>query len=385
MIMATTSRDVTLPATPDREWIDALSFAPTGSETREELLTRAVAFAVLAPSSHNTQPWSFRVRWDGLEIRLDRSRVLPIADPAAREMIISCGAALQNIRIALRYWGFAAKVDLLPHASTPDVLARVRVGGRRLPSKLNDLLFNAIRARHTNRAPFLPLPVPPRLIAALRSAAELEGAWFYQTTDARQRPMIAKFVAKGDRRQWIDGRFRREVTSWMRPNSAEVRDGLPGYVFGMSDLVARFAPALLRRLPIGLTQAWHDRELALDAPLLVALGTSGDTPRHWMEAGQALQLVLLVAAAHGMSASFLNQPLQVPALRARIRSQLGVSGWPQIILRMGYAPPTRATPRRELAEVLDAQALEVDTFETQPVADLARSCTIPTKDSVGDH
>jgi nitroreductase len=378
MITASNSRDVTLPATPDRQWIDAFSFAPTGTETAAELLTRAVAFGILAPSSHNTQPWSFRVRWDGLEILLDRSRVLPVADPAAREMIISCGAALQNIRIALRYWGFATRVELMPHASAPDVLARVKVGGRRLPSKLNDLLFAAIRERHTNRAPFLPLPVPARLIAALRSAAELEGAWFYQTTDARQRPMVAKLIAKGDRQQWIDGRFRREVTSWMRPNSGEHRDGLPGYVFGMSDLVARFAPGLLRRVPMGLTQARHDRELALDAPLLVALGTSGDTPRHWLEAGQALQLVLLVAAAHGVSASFLNQPLQVPALRARIRSQLGVSGYPQVILRMGYAPPTRATPRRGLDDVLDAQLLDAE------LADAAHVCAIPTTESAGD-
>jgi len=353
MIMTSSSHHAALPVAPDRAWNDAVSFAPTGTETTEELLTRGVAFGVLAPSSHNTQPWSFKVRWDGLEILLDRSRVLPVSDPAAREMIISCGAALQNIRVALRYWGFASKVELLPHASTPDVLARVKVGGRRLPSKLNDLLFAAIRERHTNRAPFLPLPVPPRLIAALRSAAELEGAWFYQTTDARQRPMVAALIAKGDRRQWIDGRFRREVTSWMRPNTGAARDGLPGYVFGMSDLVSRFAPALLRRMPVGLTQARHDRELALDAPLLVVLGTSGDAPRHWLEAGQALQLVLLVAAAHGVSASFLNQPLQVPALRTRIRSKLGVSGYPQVILRMGYAPPMRATPRREIAEVLD--------------------------------
>ena len=164
----------------------------------------------------------------------------------------------------------------------------------------------------------------------------------------------------------------------MRPNSGEHRDGLPGYVFGMSDLVARFAPGLLRRVPMGLTQARHDRELALDAPLLVALGTSGDTPRHWLEAGQALQLVLLVAAAHGVSASFLNQPLQVPALRARIRSQLGVSGYPQVILRMGYAPRTRATPRRDLDDVLDAQLLDAE------LADAARVCAIPTTESAGD-
>src|SRR5687768_13116637 len=218
---------------------------PLGSRRTAELLTKAVEFAVLAPSSHNTQPWSFRICWDGLELVLDRSRVLPITDPAAREMIISCGAALQNIRIALRHWGYAAKVEILPHPSTPDVLARVEVGGPRIRSRLNELLFAAIGQRHTNRAPFRPVPVSPRLIAALRSAAELEGAWLYPTTDAALRPAIADLIARGDRHQWVDRRFRHEVASWMRANEGPVRDGLPGRVFGMSNFVARVAPAVL--------------------------------------------------------------------------------------------------------------------------------------------
>ena len=346
---------VTLPAaarpmpTPNASRPDTSAYP----ECTPALLAEAVSFAIMAPSSHNAQPWTFNLRWNGLEIALDRSRVLPVADPAAREMIISCGAALQNLKIALRHFGFGAKVDILPHASAPDVLARVEVGGQRIRSRLNDLLFAAISERHTNRAPFLPDPVPPRLIAAMRSAAELEGAWLYQTTDARFRPLVADFIARADRLQWVNRKFRDELAAWMRPNDGAADDGLPGRVFGFSDFVARIAPAIMRRMPLGSAQAKHDRAAAIESPLLVALGTGGDTPRDWMAAGQALQLVLLVAAAHGISASFLNQPLQVPSLRAALRSKLGVTGYPQVILRMGFAPPTTATPRRALPEVLD--------------------------------
>jgi hypothetical protein len=317
------------------------------------MLADAVGFAVLAPSSHNTQPWSFHLRRDGLDIELDRSRVLPIADPAAREMIMSCAAALQNIKIALRHWGYAAKVEILPYASAPDVLARVRIGGPRTSSRLNDLLLAAIRERHTNRAPFQHTPVAPRLIAAMRAAAELEGAWLDQTTDATLRPIIAAFIAEGDRQQWVDPRFRRELAGWMRPNTGPIHDGLPGYLFGMPNIVARFAPPLLKTIPLGRMQARHDRALALDAPLLVVLKTKGDTPRDWMAAGQALQLVLLVAAAHGIAASFLNQPLQVAALRAELHARLGLSGFTQAILRMGYPTASSATPRRDISDVFD--------------------------------
>ena len=336
------------------------------ADSRAELLAKAVTFAILAPSSHNTQPWSFNLRWDGLEIVLDRSRVLPVADPAAREMIISCGAALQNIRIALRHWGFAARVEILPHASNPDVLARVEVGGPRTPSRLNELLFAAIGERRTTRSPYLPAPVSPRLIAALRSAAALEGAGLYQTTDAALRSAMADLIAEGDRRQWVDRKFRREFVAWLRPNRGPARDGLPGYVFGMSDIVARLAPAVMRMMPLGRARAKHDRALAVEAPLLMTLGTPGDTPRDWMAAGQALQLVLLVAAAHGIAASFLNQPLQVAALRPLVRSRLGLTGFPQVILRMGYAPSSTPTPRRDLSEVLDRRFADNLVGSTHP-------------------
>lgn len=341
------------PITPRCSPLDAAVLGSAFPECTPELLAEAVRYAIMAPSSHNAQPWTFNLRWDGLEITLDRSRILPVTDPAAREMIISCGAALQNLKVALRHFGFAANVDILPHPSAPDVLARVKVGGQRIRSRLNDLLFAAISERHTDRAAFLPEPVPLRLIAAMRSAAELESAWLYQTTDPCFRPLVADFIARADRLQWVNRKFRDELAAWMRPNSDSVQDGLPGRVFGFSDLVARMAPAVVRRIPLGSAQARHDRATALDAPLLVALGTHGDTPCDWMAAGQGLQLVLLVAAAHGISASFLNQPLQVPSLRAALRSKLGVTGYPQVILRMGFAPPTTPTPRRDVSEVLD--------------------------------
>jgi hypothetical protein len=353
---------LTVPATqPTTTPPPARLDASADRECTPALLAEAVSYAIMAPSSHNAQPWTFNLRWNGLEIALDRSRVLPVADPAAREMIISCGAALQNLRIALRHFGFAAKVDILPHASAPDVLARVEVGGQRIRSRLNDLLFAAISERHTNRASFLPEPVPQRLIAAMRSAAELEGAWLYQTTDSRFRPLVADFVARADRLQWVNRKFRHELAAWMRPNDDSVQDGLPGRVFGFSDFIARIAPTIMRRMPLGSAQAKHDRAAAIESPLLIALGTRGDTPRDWMEAGQALQLVLLVAAAHGISASFLNQPLQVPSLRSALRSKLGITGYPQVILRMGFAPPTTATPRRALPEVLDRHIADLAT------------------------
>ena len=88
-------------ATPDRS--ARASASPSTRPTPREILRDAVRGAVRAPSSHNTQPWLFRlVGDDALELYADRTRALPVVDPRDRELTISCGAALFHVRAALR-------------------------------------------------------------------------------------------------------------------------------------------------------------------------------------------------------------------------------------------------------------------------------------------
>jgi hypothetical protein len=90
---------------------------------------------------------------------------------------------------------------------------------------------------------------------------------------------------------------------------------------------------------------------SIDQCLLV-LGTDDDDPASWVRAGEALERVLLEIARLGYTASPLTQVIEVPATHAELRQRLRLSMHPHVVLRVGRAAPTPATPRRHLVDVL---------------------------------
>lgn len=311
----------------------------------------ALEYAVLAPSSHNTQPWLFRINDNSLELYPDRERVLESIDPQHRELIMSCGAALYTLRLTLRSFGYREQGDLLPNPNSEDLLARVTLTGTAHPNKDDKQLFEEILHRHTQRGRFRDKPLDAAIVNELELAANLEGAHLYVTQTETTRDLIADLIARGDKIQWSDPDFRDELATWTRPSHSKSQDGIPGYALNINDAASYLTPFIIRHFDMGRGQASKDLELAKAAPALAVLHTAEDTPYHWLLAGQALAHVLLKARFHNIHASFFNQPLEVAALRTQLTQLLGLSGVPQLLFRLGYGEEAKATPRRDIEDV----------------------------------
>jgi hypothetical protein len=324
---------------------------------RSEQFYFLLHYAVLAPSAHNTQPWLFAVGDDGVELYADRTRALAVIDPEDRELIISCGAALLNLRVALRRFGYEDVVEVLPDATNDDLLARVTVRPDWEPSAEDRLLFASIPRRHTSRRPFAARNVPPALLSALEGEADDEGAWLHVVADAGAKKALAELIAGAEEILWEDRRYRRELATWTHPRRNRQGEGIPGYARGLADLESFLGPFAgpSSREPgkVDSSPATSGAQMeSAGEPALVVLGTDGDAPHDWLAAGQALERVLLRAQTEGVSASFLNQPIEVVELRPKLRELLQRRGHPQLILRLGYGTELRPTPRRPLYEVL---------------------------------
>ncbi len=339
-----------MPVVVDNPWaVQEWDFPRAG--TPAEQLRFLVSYAVLAPSGHNTQPWRFRVSGNELGLFRDPTRRLPVADPVDRELLISCGAALFHLRTAIRHFGYEDVVHTFPDIDEPDLLAYVHLGGRREASLEDHRLLSGVKNRHTNRHPFSRRPVSERDLALIRQAGIEEGVQVRFYTEAEPKRMVADLVAEGDRVQGSDDRFRHELSSWVHANSSDHRDGLPGYVHGVGDLMSMAGPLIVRTFDWGGGQAAKDRQLAEGSPVLAVISSEADTPPDWLNVGEALARMLLTATVLGLSTSFLNQPVEVPSLRPRLADLVG-HPCPQLVLRIGYGPQVRATPRRPVHEVL---------------------------------
>ncbi len=317
-------------------------------EFTEAQIGAIVSAASAAPSLHNSQPWQFSVEGDVLQLSGVAERALWVADPSARALYISCGAALLNARVAIRMTGCEPTVRLLPHPEYPaDVLALVRAEPGEPPMAPERQLYRAIWQRHTNRGPYTDQPIPHGVQASMRRAAEFESASLHMLDRARTVDVLAA-AAQAGRELAMHPDHQAELRRWVDTGRD---DGIPAAALPLQpasspspvradDLLA-VAPGVAR------DSATYER-----FPRIALLTTAHDEPEDWLIAGQALQRVLLTATLNGLSASFLYQLVELRDMHAE-----DAPAWPgprntQMVIRLGYdAVPAISVPRRPTADI----------------------------------
>ncbi|GAA1192364.1 Acg family FMN-binding oxidoreductase [Prauserella alba] len=309
----------------------------------------AVRAGIRAPSQHNTQPWRFRVLADGVEVLRDTDRVLEHGDDDGRGADLACGAVLCNMRAALAAAGHACAVEVLPDGQRTELAGIVWFTGPRRPGPEELALGTAVARRVTNRRPFADRAVPTSLRRRLTGAAEADGARLVLLSPA-ELDTFAALLRRADHLLERDAAYRAELAAWT--HDGERPDGVPASAGGPCP-----APGtLLAMRDFGAARRGADERPAAQRaferdPCVAVLTTTGDTRRHRIGAGIALEHVLLAATSRGLSASFLPQPVEVESTRFELTTALGGRGYPQTALRLGYGYPGATTPRRPVEDV----------------------------------
>lgn len=315
------------------------------------LLRRAAQRAMRAPSIHNTQPWQFVVTDDSLEIHADYSRQLHVIDPRGRQLIISCGGALYNARVAIGASGYEPIVSRFPDRQRPDLVARIWIGGPRYwPG--SGAMDRAIDRRRTNRRAFSTEPVPDWLTAELQLAARAEDTLLFSITRAEHRSAVVALSALAEQIEQGDPAYLAEVAAWSTDDPRRPDGVQAASVPYAGTLAGRRDPVPIRAFDVH-GMGWLPATSGSDAnQCLLLLSSHDDQPRGWLRTGEALEHVWLKLTDRGYWASPLTQVIEVRETHERLRVDLAVAGEPQVLLRVGRAPDVMQTKRRPLHEVI---------------------------------
>ncbi len=314
-----------------------------------ETVRTVLTLATQAPSVHNSQPWHWRVGPHSLHLYADPSRHLPRTDPDRRDLLISCGAALHHCTVALAAMGWQAKIHRFPNPADRDHLASIEVHPQPA-GELDVTLAAAIARRRTDRRNYSSWPVPGGDIALMGARAARAGVMLRQIDLL---PQLNEIVAQSVRKHATDTDYLTELNAW---------SGRYGSVAGVP---ARNTPAadFRARIPVRMFAGPALKQPPQTSPVednavMLALGTETDDDLARLRAGEATSLVLLSATAMGLATCPVTEPLEVPETRDAVRTDVfGTSGFPQMLLRVGWAAvnadPLPATPRRPLPEAAD--------------------------------
>lgn len=316
---------------------------PTGTINGGQLtqsLRRAAVWATLAPSLYNTQPWKIELSRGQLRLFFDYSRYLPRHDPDGRQLTISCGCALFNVRTALAHDGYAADVVRLPEGG-PFTTAAIVVPSAHSASTAgpsDDLkqLSSAVLERRTNRRPFAAGTPGRETTVRLQTAAAQEGAVLMHLQTPAQQQVVRDLHHEAAQITAQDPAYRAEHRAWaatagLMPTSSEqsiseeaAEPGVPG------------------------------------GPALLLLASLDDDPAAWLRAGEALERILLQVTVAGFVASLSSQVTQVPSTRDRLQLAFGLATHPLVLMQVGTALPGPHTRRRRLVDAV------IDNLEDRP-------------------
>ncbi|WP_372985633.1 Acg family FMN-binding oxidoreductase [Marinobacter sp.] len=308
-----------------------------------------IRYATMAASSHNTQPWQFRIEPGRVWILPDLSRRCPAVDPDDHHLYASLGCALENLLQAGRAAGLEGHPEYDP--STTGVKVEFEE-----TAPVRTALFEAIPKRQCSRVEFDDEPLTEKETELLTAAGIGDGVSVLLIDNEAQKEQIARYVAEGNRAQFADGAWASELKSWIRfsnDEAARTGDGLYGPVMG-SPSVPRWLGLLAMKFGFSAkAQNRKDFRNIQSSSAIAVLYSECDDQRHWIEAGRCYERLALQAAALGLRTAFINQPVEVAAIRPEFARFLGIGDRrPDLVVRIGHGPESPRSLRRPVEQVL---------------------------------
>jgi hypothetical protein len=310
-----------------------------------------VRCATLAPSSHNTQCWNFALDANGRSISIlpDLARRCPAVDPDDHHVFVTLGCATENLIQAALAHGLRGEAQFDAAGNVVRVVLK--------PTRAQTTpLFTAIPSRQCTRGDYDGQPLSSEELLLLQRAGSSDTVRLQLLTERQVMEQTLDYVIQGNTAQLADAAFVKELKAWIRFNGTDAirtRDGLYSVTTGNPNIPSWIGDLAFRWL---LTAKGENdkyaRQVRSSAGIAVFVGQAADKA-HWVEVGRCYERFALQATALGIRNAFLNQPVEVVALRTPFASALGLAGQrPDLVVRFGRGPVLPRSLRRPVDAVL---------------------------------
>jgi len=312
---------------------------------------KIVRSAVKAPSGHNTQPWLFAKEEDGICIRPDYSRALCVADPENRELFISLGCAAETGMIAARFYGYNAELnlDLLENQGTIKIILSKNDNSEQ-PE-----LFSFINLRQTTRTLYDNKLISSQDLEILKATESETGAnirFFIEQNEIQQ---FSPFINEANGIQMNNPKFTGELTKWLRFSEKEAMqkgDGLYAACSGFPSMGRMLGSFVLKNFITAKSEEKRLLKQVNKTALVAIFKTQNNDLVDWVKTGIIFQRFALTATKLGLSHSYLNLPCQITQVRDKMMTDLGLAGFPQLIIRLGFSNKMPFPFRRRINDVI---------------------------------
>ena len=320
-------------------------------KTDEERIRYLLKYAVLAPSTHNSQPWLFRIKENICEIYLNKEKKIPHADPTGRDMYISLGCCIENFIIAAKYFGVFDNLELVMKR---DLIAKITINGRvsknkEKLSKITKTIINRQNKRGSYSKNFIPRILLNKIY---KFANDYKGVHVMININRETITEVSRLTGRSVSDSYKKPKFRQEIIRWFIGNNSLKKEGLPGYSLLLPNIISKIFPIMINKINLGPLISFMTTKKMNTSRALFIFSSKNDTKEDWVMVGRFAERAMLELQEKKLSTSIYVAAIEgSKKYRKELKKILNLDGRPQFLFVAGYMnSKIKHTPRYNVEE-----------------------------------
>lgn len=307
-----------------------------------------LGYAILAPSTHNSQPWLFKIDDSSCKIFYNTKLKIPEADPLGRDLYISLGCMLENLAVAANYFGIFKEIK---YVLNNDLVAEVLFKENVPKNQDLEYLLDTIPERVNARGLFEVKSVPDSISSEILSLNKNGNIKIHFVTDKEKIKKLSSLTAEGLRFAYKKASFRKEMSGWMQNSLSSKKEGLPGYSLRVPFILSFIIPTLVRFFDISPLLAKLNYKSMASVPFICIFSSQENGPRIWLEIGRLAERCMLQINSQGIRTSIFVASIEMGDLYQQVQEVVHNDLIPQFLFCAGYMKSIQKhSPRHQLED-----------------------------------